>query len=1042
MISQQPSDSVVDSNATPPIRIWLFGTFRVSVQGVDMVNFRSNKSRALLSYLLLTHAQPSLRRNLDTLLWPDYLAQSARSNLRKTLSNLREVLAPFDPITADHTHVHLPFDPAMIWCDALHFAELLDRCQRHQHQHLADCAACRTRLQEAVALYRGGLLENFPTIDSLPFHTWRQAQQQHFAARVAEAQAALTKTGALHDKLQPARAPSTESHAAVVAPAVLQHPFPHNLPLAVTRFIGREEAIAAVTARLLGVEQPATRLLTLTGAGGTGKTRLALQVAAAVQKHFPDGVWLIDLAPVTDPTLLPDVIADSVGVYGEGGRPLLANLLQWLHTKHLLLILDNCEHLIDSCAHFVGQALQAGAMVHLLATSREALNIAGEAIYPVAPLTLPPTLPHSWPAPAGDAWRQPLLQSEAVRLFIDRAFLVQPTFQVTTANAPALAQLCQQLDGLPLALELAAARVKALPVEQIAERLRDRFRLLRNGPRSAVPRHQTLRAAVDWSYDLLTVPERVLLRRLAIFAGGWTLEAAEAVCADDDGYADGNNRAATGTEGVKAGVDPNALPQGEILPLLTRLTEKSLVTWDGNQEKTRYRLLETIRHYAQEKLAEADETLWLGRRHFVYFLQMARETEGLLQHGQRPLATARLLADHDNLRAAILWACRHDGEAACHLVGLLRWFWFHADFIVESAGWHQRVLALPATATLTPGRALATLSHASLEVYTNHLNPRLLQEAVANFQALNDPVYLSEAVLWLGIVLPFLGQAAEARRLFSHYEPVWRQAATPLVLGQILVHWAKAQPDFAHAQPLYEEALTIGHQWQEPVILANAYLGLGDWAQQTQAYDRARAYHQEGLACMRRVGTTGLIATALLHVGTASGWGGHWDEARAYFIEGLQLARTVGYERYLATVVAYLGQIAARQGKFDEAERYLTEAVAIWRTQALQSGLILCLIIYASLRYRQGHPALAVQLLALEAVRKTPFPFDARLCEETLAAARRQLAEVDFAAAQAAGQTLTVETALVYASAPVETIIATTPATLTTTVTATYGSVK
>ena len=1042
MISAQPIASQPHSDTAPPLRIWLLGTFRVNVQGVDIANFRSNKSRALLSYLLLTESQPSLRSGLDTLFWPDYLAKSARSNLRQALSNLRDLLEPFDLIAADYTHIYLRRDPTIIWCDAWQFTDLLDSCQRHPHQSLADCATCHAQLQEAVALYRGGLLETFPAIDSPPFHTWLQAQQQHFAARFAEAQAILAQAGIAPSKLRPARAPAVESRAAVVDPAALPHPFSHNLPLAVTRFIGREEAMAAVTARLLGVEQPATRLLTLTGAGGTGKTRLALQVAAAVQKHFPDGVWLIDLAPVTDPALLPDVIADSVGVHGEGGRPLLTTLLHWLQTKHLLLILDNCEHLIDSCAHFAGQALQAGATVHLLATSREALTIAGEAIYPVAPLTLPPTLPFplpatAAPAQAGDAWRQTLLQSEAVRLFIDRACLVQPTFQVTTANAPALAQLCQQLDGLPLALELAAACVKALPVEQIAKRLRDRFRLLRNGPRSAVPRHQTLWAAVDWSHDLLTEPERILLRRLALFAGGWTLEAAEAVCADDDVDADGNNSAATGAVRIVAGVDPNALPQGEILPLLTRLVEKSLVTWDGNQEKARYRLLETIRHYAQEKVTEADETLWLGRRHFTYFLQMARETEGLLQQGQRPLVTAHLLADHDNLRAALLWACHHDGEAACHLVGLLRWFWFHADFIVESAGWHQRVLALPATATLTPGRALASLSHAALQIYTNQLNPRLLQEAVANFQALNDPVYLSEAVLWLGIVLPFLGQAAEARRLFSQYEPVWRQAATPLVLGQILVHWAKAQPDFAHAQPLYEEALTIGHQWQEPVILANAYLGLGDWAQQTQAYDRARTYHQEGLACMRRVGTTGLIAMALLHVGTAIGWGGDRDEARAYFVEGLQLARAVGYERYTATVAAHLGQIAARQGKFAEAERYLTEAVAIWRTQTLQSGLILCLIVYASLRHWQGHPALAVRLLALEAVRKTPFPFDARLREETLAAARHQLTEADFAAAQAAGQALTVETALLYASAPVETRVATTPATITTTVPAT-----
>ncbi|MCE7982695.1 MAG: hypothetical protein DYG89_16040 [Caldilinea sp. CFX5] len=999
MISQQPVSSELSTNAPPPIRIWLFGAFRVNVQGVDLVNFRSNKSRALLAYLLLTHPPPPLRSDLDKLFWPDYLAQSARGNLRQSLSNLRATLAPFDLIAADYTHVRVKLDPTLIWCDVWQFMELLARCQRHPHQSLAACPACTARLQQALDLYRGGLLENFPAVDSPPFHAWLQAQRQRFATALAEAQAALAKSSAL---------PQTPSH---------------NLPLPVTRFIGRETAIAEVAARLLGSGQPASRLLTLTGAGGAGKTRLARQVAAAVQPHFPDGVWLIDLAPVTDPTLLPEVIADSLRVHGEVGRPLVASLLDWLQSKHLLLLLDNCEHLIDSCADFAVRALQAGPAVHLLATSREVLNIAGEAIYPVVPLTLPPTLsrPLSATAPqaeADDTWLQALQQAEAARLFSDRAALVQPTFRVTRTNAPALAQICHQLDGLPLALELAAACVKVLSVEQIAERMGNRFRLLCNGPRDAVSRHQTLRASVDWSYDLLTKPERVLLRRLALFTGGWTLAAAEAICADDSTV---TQAAATGAGRVEGGVGLNALAQGAILPLLTHLVEKSLVTWDGNQEKTRYHLLATIRHYAQEKLAEADETLWLGRRHFTYFLQMARETEGLMQHGQRPLATAYLRADHDNLRAALLWACRHDGEAACHLVGLLRWFWLHADFIVESEGWHQRVLALPATATLTRGRALATLSHASLQIYTNRLNPQFLQEAVANFQALNDPVYLCEAVLWLGLVLPFLGKAEEARRLFSQYEPLLRQAATPLVLGQALVHWAKTQPDFAHAQPLYEEALTLGQQWQEPVILANAYLGLGDWAQGAQEYDRARAYHLEGLACMRRVGTTWLIATALQHVGTAIGWSGDCQAARSYFAEGLHLARTVGYERYMATVLAQLAQIAARQGQFDAAEGYLAEAVAICRARMLPHGLILCLIVYASLRYWQGEPALAVRLLALEAVRKTPFPFDARLRAETLAAARYHLSEAEFTAAQAAGQSLTVETALVYACASVRT---------------------
>ncbi|MFN8492591.1 MAG: LuxR C-terminal-related transcriptional regulator [Caldilineaceae bacterium] len=811
------------------------------------------------------------------------------------------------------------------------------------------------------------------------------------------------------------------SSALGVTTLALQNQFPHNLPLPVNRFIGREKAIAEVRARLLGEGQPAARLLTLTGAGGAGKTRLALQVAAAVRDHFPDGVWLIDLAPVTDPALATDVIADTLGVHGEVNRPLLATLFDWLRTKHLLLLLDNCEHLLDACAHFAVGALQAGA-VSILATSREALNIAGEALYPVVPLTLPASAPPTAPFPspsglpstasqaqAGDALLAALHQSEAARLFIDRACLVQPTFQVTTANAPALAQLCQQLDGIPLAIELAAARVKALPVEKIAERMGDRFRLLAHGPRNALPRHQALRALVDWSYELLTAGERVLLRRLALFAGGWTLEAAEAICCDEL------------DDSPSAGSSPDDLVQADILPLLTRLVEKSLVTWDGHQGKMRYRLLETIRQYAQEKLQEAHEEAWLGRRHFTYFLQMARESESLITHGQRLPCIARLLADHDNLRAAILWACRNDGEAACQLVGLLRWFWYYIDLVVEGEEWHQRVLALPTAAPHTPSRTLALLSHAALKVYSGRVNLPLLQELVVTFQTLNAPVYLCETVWWLGAVLTYLGKTEEARRLFAQHAPLLRQVATPLVRGNALVQWATAQPDFAQAQPLFEEALALGYEWQEPGILAQTYLQMGDCAQKAQAYERARLYHIEGVAYMRQIETKWLTTRTLMHVGVMSGFRGNWSEARAYFVEGLQLAHAAGFEQYVATASAYLGYIAVQQGNFNQAESYFAEALAICRARQLYFGQTLCLINYANLRLRQGHPTLAVRLLAVDNVRKTFFSFDVYIREETLAAARNQLTEAEFNAAQADGQTLTLETALAYASTPVTT---------------------
>ena len=293
---------------------------------------------------------------------------------------------------------------------------------------------------------------------------------------------------------------------------------PHNLPLQVTSFVGREREIARVKDLLAG-----HRLVTFTGPGGTGKTRLALQVAADVLPDFKDGVWLVELAALRDPALVPQAVAAAVSVRGEPGRPLTATLIDALKPKRLLLILDNYEHLLDACAQVADALLRACPQVHLLATSREALGIDGETTWRVPSLTLPDA--H---APLAV---ERLSQYEAIKLFIDRALAVQPSFQVTNQNAPAVAQICHRLDGIPLAIELAAARVRVLPPEQVLARLEDRFRLLTGGSRTALERHQRLEAAVSWSYDLLTDQEKTLFNRLSVFAGGWTLEVAEQVCA-------------------------------------------------------------------------------------------------------------------------------------------------------------------------------------------------------------------------------------------------------------------------------------------------------------------------------------------------------------------------------------------------------------------------------------------------------------------------------------------------------------------------------
>ena len=423
---------------------------------------------------------------------------------------------------------------------------------------------------------------------------------------------------------------------------------PNNLPRQLTSFIGREREMAEVR-RLLST----TRLLTLTGSGGCGKTRLALQVAADLVEAFAEGVWFVDLAPLSDPALVPQTVAATLRVREEPGRPILITLSEYLQPRHLLLVLDNCEHLVGACAELAQALLRACPHLQILATSREPLRIGGETTWRVPSLSLP------------DLLRLPLVESlaeyEAVRLFTDRAEVVLPGFLVTDQNALAVAQVCHRLDGIPLAIELAATRVKVLPVHQIAARLDDRFRLLTGGSRTALPRQQTLRAVMDWSYILLSEKERTLLRRLSVFAGGWTLDAAEAVCSG------------------------NRIETVEVLDLLAQLVDRSLVAVDREDAEARYRLLDTVRQYAREKLQDSGEETEVHGRHREWFLDLAERTEPELLGPEQGVWLARLEAEHDNLRAALTWSQQEEegGEAGLRLAGALGRFWWMRGHLTE-----------------------------------------------------------------------------------------------------------------------------------------------------------------------------------------------------------------------------------------------------------------------------------------------------------------------------------------------------------------------
>ncbi|MGW0838775.1 ATP-binding protein [Streptomyces sp. NPDC002787] len=487
-----------------------------------------------------------------------------------------------------------------------------------------------------------------------------------------------------------------------------------NLPAAFTTFVGRRREMAEIRRRL-----GTARLLTLTGVGGVGKTRLALESAAASRKGFADGVWLVDLSAVQDPAAVAAVTATALGIPDLSARPLLEQLADHLAERHCLIVLDNCEHLVDACAELADTLLSAAPGLRVLATSRHTLGMSGEHVFTVAPLSVP---------------------DEAVELLRDRAAASRPEFDVTDANREAVTRLCAHLDGLPLAIELAASRLRTLTVEQVAERLEDRFTLLTGGSRTARPRQRTLRALIDWSYELCAPAERLLWNRLSVFAGGFALDAAEAVGAGE------------------------GIPRGDVLDLLDRLVAQSVVLVDEREGQPRYRMLETIRQYGTRRLAESGEERRVGLIHLDFYRRLAeRIADGWYGPGQEE-GLARLRAEHANLRTALEHS---DPRTAQALVAALRFHWCADGFLGEGRRWLDRALAAAPEPTLARARALWVAAWAALLQGDHAAADRSLGEAGQLGDWLGDPVVGAYVEGFRGTSALFRGHLEEA---VSRYE--------------------------------------------------------------------------------------------------------------------------------------------------------------------------------------------------------------------------------------------------------------------------------
>ena len=720
--------------------------------------------------------------------------------------------------------------------------------------------------------------------------------------------------------------------------------FPHNLPQQLTSFIGRDAQLREVT-KLIGEQ----RLLTLTGVGGSGKTRLALQAAAEVVDQFRDGAWLVELAAVSDTKLVPHVVASAVGAT-VSGKSVIETLEDFLEHRQLLLVMDNCEHLLGQIARLADQLLRKSPGLHILSTSREGLGIAGERLWQVPSLEV------------GDEWETEVdwelaSEWEAVRLFYDRAVDVQPAFALTEDAVSDVVGICRRLDGMPLAIELAAARTRMLSVDQIAQRIHDRFRLLTGGSRTALPRQQTLLATVEWSYELLTDAERVLFDRLAVFRGGFTLEAAEAVCIGD------------------------GLEETEILELLSRFLDRSLIqTKSDPSGAERFTMLETLRHYSRQRLAERGEADVVRRQHAHYFLAFAEDASPRLETSAMVEWLDRLETEHDNLRAALSWMLDADQgvDALRMTVALSVWFWFIHRHHEEALDWHEKALrtsqdvppelladamaytSMQAMRVERTGDRAEKLAREVLELPAERRHPRTetvahgtladvamrrdyddstarfhFEEALRLADAQRDDVWVSRLCLFLYLMHSTTVSGPEARKYAERAVETGERVAWPMGLAEGLGALAGVELEAGNldrAEQLAARSLEIEEALDDPWGIGDASSTLGAVARMRGDHEQTADQARRALSNARRSGDRLTMAQSLLDLSAANLRLSRIEEATTEISEALMIVRDLPYKYLPAKILAAAACIIASRGGatlavrlFGSAERLFSE---------------------------------------------------------------------------------------------------------------------
>lgn len=934
-----------------PVAIRLLGEFAVTVRGQQVSDkaWRLRKVRHLVKLLALAPGRRLHRDQVIDALWPDSDLKAGSNLFYQALHAARRLLdGPVRPtgessLLLENGFISLSAQ-AMIDVDAFEAAAQAvgDQDPAIYHRALAlypGDLLPEDRYEEWTLQRRERLRQTW--LDLLEGLAQVEEERGNYPAAVAalqrllaadhssetahvglmrvyalsgERQQALRQYQALRDLLkseldmEPGLA-AEQLHGAIRSgsfppPGALSPPSPparrtkHNLPAELTSFVGRADQIELVRELVL-----AQRLVTLTGSGGIGKTRLALKVAEGLlEPPVFDGVFLVDLASISDPDLVAYACSQALEVLELPGMILLEGLVRYLAQKHLLLILDNCEHLLDACVRLSDRLLKACPRLHILATSREILSVTEERPYRMPSLAVPEMRP-ALAAPLAVA---ELAQVEAVELFVARSAQATPGFSLTDANAALIAQLTRRLDGIPLAIELAAARVRLLSVEQIAARLDNAFHLLTGGSRAALPRQQTLKATMDWSYAMLSPKERLLFQRLSVFAGGWPLEAAEAVCADD----------------AEAPLcDWERLVAPEIMDLLAELVDKSLVTVEGDEGDPgtgrRYRLLEMMRQYARDQLVESGCGAAVRDRHLAYYARLTGAAEHHLRSKGQAGWVARLEKELDNLRAALEWSRARDITRGMQIVADLMWFWNTYGLFNEATDWAELVLAAEADGragepvggerALQRARVLRTIAY-----FSGYPNRRTVAERLANIE---------ESVRLIRGLPASTRPGASARR----------------ELGISLYHRYSRQRAMDAPPAGLEEMLAIFDQEQERFYLAEYYFSAAGFENYHQGnLTLALEYMQKSLAICIEIEDLDGMASRMSSLGDYALMAGDYQNAETLFREATARSRQAGNRWFPIFTKASLVRLEMAQGHYAEASRLGEEALLVSREYNVQ----------------------------------------------------------------------------------------------------------